>query len=212
MKTILLGLLAACQLPAALTPSVVEEGTYKLHNDEGQGTGWAVSEHYMVTAGHMCREGKGQKLRAISSTHDTFTVEVVDAEEVDTDTEHKDVCLMHSDRPLPHPLILASEMPKVGTPAFYVGYPLGDFVRSEGVYKGDTDGPDATWNDYVVTTTCDHGASGSAFFTAAGVFGVLVRLQVIGEEILPGNEGCVATPLADITGMLKANGIELPTK
>jgi hypothetical protein len=58
------------------------------------------------------------------------------------------------------------------------------------------------WNNYFTTAPCDHGASGSALYTADGVFGVLVRLRYDDEGVHPGTEGCVVSPLAQIRLLL----------
>jgi hypothetical protein len=190
-----------------MTPSVAEESTYQLFSENGQGTGWAIDGDHMVTAGHMCDAGKGTKLSARTNTGFQFSVEVVDFD-MSYDGFHapKDICLLKSDRKLGTHVILAGDMPVEGTEAWYVGYPRGEFVKSVGKYIGDADGVQ-TWNNYVVTAPCDHGASGSAYFTEAGVFGVLVRLLLVGDEVRDGSEGCVATPLGDIFDILHRNGI-----
>lgn len=210
MKPLLgLALIAGCQFSPPMTPSAAEEGTYELFDSEGQGTAWAVDEHHMVTAGHMCTDGKGAGLTARTADGFQFRVEVVDYDldgYDDDSAPKKDVCLLHSDRPLPHPLPLAEEMPAVGTEAWFVGYPRHTYVKSVGEYLGDIDGIQH-WNDYAVSAPADHGASGSAVFTADGVFGVLVRGLVVGVEIH--QDGFAATPLADIRALLKRNGIEL---
>ncbi len=213
MKTLLpLAVLAGCQFSSPMTPSAAEQGTYELFVDDSQGTGWAIDEHHLVTAGHMCTDGVGSKLAARTSTGFQFQTEVVDYEMdgyEDEKTPLKDACLLYSERPLAAPLPLAAEMPAVGTEAWFVGYPLGTYVKSVGTYLGDTDGVQK-WNDYTVSAPCDHGASGSAFFTDEGVFGVLVRVLVVGVDVRPGTDGCAATPLVDIKALLKRNG--LPTE
>lgn len=204
-----LALLAGCQITPPTTPKATEEATYKLFDDLGQGTGWAVDEHHMVTAGHMCADADtGGMLTARTSDGLQFQVVVIDWElttSFDSDVL-KDVCLLYSARPLPAPLALAADLPAKDTEAWFVGYPKGQRVKSVGFYVGDTDGVQV-WDDYVVTAPCDHGASGSAYVTEAGVFGVLVRGIVVGTQVLPGSYGCVATPLADIKAILVRNGL-----
>lgn len=220
MKTLVLLalLLVACQPVPPMTPSLAEEATYKTLTGDSLGTSFAISEHYLLTAGHMC---DGVKKVALEGTnHVRFAADVVDYE-LDYDT-NADICLLHTDRKLPQSVSFALQMPSAGDEVWYVGYPLGDFTKGVGVYVGDTD--EAHNNDFTSSAPCDHGASGSAMFSASGVYGILVRLQVFeappsmldellgrdkGLDIRPGPEGCVVTPLEQIGTFLKKNGLSL---
>jgi hypothetical protein len=100
------------------------------------------------------------------------------------------------------PLPLAETMPVLGDEVGYVGYPLGVLTRSKGNYFGDIDGPFVNWNNYTHDAPCNPGASGSGMYHAGGVWGVLVRRIVVGQDVLSGDAGCVASPLPQILDIL----------
>jgi len=210
VKYILLAVLTACQLPAPLAPQSAEDATFKMLAGGSQGTAWAVSDHYLVTAGHMCDET--DKYALVTSRGERFGATLVDyvqmypADDIAREVP-EDVCLIKTDRTLSVHLTLAEDMPWVGEQVYYVGYPLGEWTKSFGVYEGDQD-DDQHWNDYSFSAPCDHGASGSAVISVHGVWGVLVRVKVVDDKVLPGTEGCVATPLSAVRDLLRANGVQ----
>jgi hypothetical protein len=185
-----------------MTPQVVEESTYKMITpDGGQCSAWAVDKNYLVSAGHCCSEPGWYFV--YSSTQRVFAAQVVDYKEVDHTTQVPlDICLLATEAPLPAPLKLADAMPTPETPVFTVGYPNGEFTHSQGVYVGDIDGEYRFDNDYFATAPCDRGASGSPISTQDGVYGVIVRLVVLGDQVLPGDAGCVASPLSQILDIM----------
>ena len=197
-------LLSACQLPDPVAPSAAEDATYKILSEDALGTAWAVGPHNLITAGHIC---DGQDRFALVTTRGIrFGAEKVDLD-YDDDTV-ADVCLLQTERGLGPGLSLAQSMPAVGDAVYFVGYPQGEWTKSEGAYLGDVDGP-AAWSNYTFSAPCDRGASGSAVLSDEGVFGVLVRLIVTedatGFRVHSGVEGCVVTPLPDIQTILQKN-------
>lgn len=210
MKTsILIALsLAACgniSRPTSPTEPPLDgtASTYKIITPEGaQCTGWVIAPGYIATAGHCCDE-EGE-YSFIGTGGDEATGEVVFYE--DKSQEGKaplDHCLLKANGPIAEPMPLAAEMPGDGQPVEFVGYPMGHLFHSKGQYVGDADGPYQHYNDYFATTPCDHGASGSAMYSADGVYGILVRLYFTGAEVWPGVAGCVASPLPQIEELLK---------
>lgn len=199
--------LTGCQHPSSLTPvapATAEDSTYKMLTGNALGTAWAASDHYLITAGHMCDET--DKYALVSSLGERFGATLVDYSQTyrEDDTAPvvpDDICLIKTDRTLTSYLPLAGDMPSVGDAVYYVGYPKGEWAKSYGVYEGDLD--DEHWNDYSFSAPCDHGASGSAVLDASGhVWGVLVRVKVVDGEARPGVEGCVASPLSQIISIL----------
>lgn len=214
MKSLLfvaLALSACAHVPApaapdtspAMSDELADAATYKvLTPDRSQGTAWAVGTHTLITAGHICDAGPG-KYEIISSDGVHLVAEpVIWTFDYPDDRPPLDVCAMRSEFVLPAVFPLAPAMPAEGTPVEYFGYPLGNHVHSEGTFYGDIDGPESFLNDYFADTPCDHGASGSAMYSDAGAYGVLVRLVVVGDQVLPGEVGCVATPLSQIVDVL----------
>lgn len=184
-----------------VTPKVAESATYKLFaNDESQGTGWAVSDHYIMTAGHMCEYNEDNYI-AVSNTERRFRLHSVAWEKSLVDGQ-TDLCLLKSEAKLPNTLVIADEMPKVGDKIGYVGYPNGEYSEHEGKYLGDIDGPENQGNDFAFSAWADHGASGSALFTDRGVWGVLVRLRTDGGFVHDPIDGGVAIPLDKIKKFL----------
>jgi len=200
MRLILL-LLASCYHAPPQAPERREEPTYMMITPGiGQCTAWGIDDSHVITAGHCCHEEGEYTL--ISSFHRHVKATVVRF--LDEDYEDRtptDVCLMRTYSPVQH-MSLATEMPQIDAPMAFVGYPRGEWVHSTGFYIGDVDGPFQNWNNYAFTAPCDKGASGSAVFTDAGVFGVLVRLGFTGEDVLPGAMGCIASPLSQIVEIL----------
>lgn len=203
--------LAACNLvPAPGTPTadpinaeIATAATFMILAPDGsQGTGWAVGEHLLVTAGHVCDGGQGQYV-AVSPDLQVISVRTLFAEDrYFEDRPPIDICVMGTDDKFSVVLPLAPQMPHVGQRAEYVGFPMSVYKHSVGEYKGDIDGPDYFLSDYASTAPCNHGASGSAMFTEDGVYGVLVRLVVVGDQVFPGSMGCVASPLDQIVAAL----------
>lgn len=205
--------LAACNLvPAPSTPvldtpvinaDIATAATFMILAPDGsQGTGWAAGARHVVTAGHVCDGGKGQYM-AVSNDLQVFTVTPLVWE--DLFYSHRppiDICVMGTEETLRVVLPLAPQMPYVGQRAEYVGFPSSIYKHSVGEYRGDIDGPEIFLSDYASTAPCAPGASGSAMFTEDGVYGVLVRLAVIGDQVLPGSMGCVASPLDQIVDVL----------
>jgi hypothetical protein len=125
--------------------------------------------------------------------------------------------LLETRQELNNPLVIADKMPVVGEKIYFVGWPLGVELKSEGKYLGDLDGPDNHYNDDVFDAPCDHGASGSAMFTSRGVWGVLVRIRTDNDThdgLLPsdgmreGSEGGVAIPLKELVNFLKEGNVD----
>ncbi len=209
MKYLLLAL-AACQFPAPAAPQFAEDSTFKMLAGTSIGTAWAVSEHHLITAGHMC--SATDKYALVSRAGERFAAELVDyaddyPELLTNPGPMSDICLIHTDRTLSVHLTLADKLPAIGQQVFYVGYPRGEWTKSFGRYQGDVDGPSNHWSDYSFSAPCDHGASGSAVLSSSGVWGVLVRIKVIGGELHDGAEGCAATPLHEIRDLLRRNGL-----
>jgi S1-C subfamily serine protease len=195
-------LLSGCYRPTPLTPEVAEESTYKIITPSGgQCTGWVVDEDgHLVTAGHCCDEDGDYSL--ISTSNRVGKARVIAFEDDSSDAPPTDVCLMKAYGSVAAPLPLAGEMPDVGDKVFFVGFPRGIYKRSEGAYRGDVDG-DSRWHDFSSSAPCDRGASGSAMLSEDGAWGVLVRLHFTGETVLPGDFGCVASPLDQILSILQ---------
>ncbi len=199
---------AACtQYPAldqpdapVVTPESAEAATYMILTPGGSlGTAWAVDDRHVITAGHVCKDGVGDFVLK-STTGRMMTATALAWE--DDDEDMTDICVLEAHSELGPALPLASEMPREGDVVGFVGYPLGVLTHSEGAYVGDVDGPVRIGNDYVSTAPCDHGASGSAMYYRDGVYGVLVRLVVVGDQVLPGDQGCAASPLSQIVDIL----------
>lgn len=183
-------------------PPVAEAATYYvLTPDLGQCTAWGVAEGHAMTAGHCCHEDGTYTLISDRNRHVEATV--VRYNDVDhEDRVPLDACLLQTESPIRY-LDLATKMPEVGDYVQYVGYPKGKWIHSEGFYKGDIDGPYQFWNDHHFTAPCDKGASGSAVLNSSGqVWGILVRLAFLGEEVYPGTYGCIASPLSQIHQVL----------
>jgi hypothetical protein len=177
MRNLLLSLifLMGCYLKQyPVTPDVAETATYRLAAGDYLGTAWAVNEHTLITAGHMC-EIPGESYVATSTSGRSFRVHSTAWEQGGQGIY--DMCALHSEAPLNNWLVIADRLPKLGEQVWYNGFPDGVYVRETGVYIGDTDGKNAHFNDYVATAPSDHGASGSALFTKRGVWGILVRIR-----------------------------------
>lgn len=211
MKLLPLLFLAACVVPVTVTPeqpSMTEQAssaTYQMFTpDRAQCTAWAVDDHHVISAGHCCDEEGTYTL--IGEHFKTVYATVVAYQDEDFDDGPPvDVCLLQSTESVGPGIPLAKELPEPGDTVGFVGYPLGKRTVSTGEYVGDVDGPFQFYDDYTATAPCDHGASGSAMYSAAGVYGVLVRLVIVGDQVLPGSQGCVASPLEQILGLL--NGV-----
>jgi hypothetical protein len=176
--------------------------TYMLLSPGGsQCTAWSVNDHYLVSAGHCCDEPGEYTL--VNEDLKVAKATVVAAEDmVPNEGAPVDVCVLKTTTNVGPGLPLAPAMPTPGTRMGYVGYPLGEYTIATGEYVGDIDGPYADWDNFASTAPCDHGASGSGLYTEAGAYGVLVRLLIIGNDVLPGEMGCVASPLSQIVAAL----------
>lgn len=77
----------------------------------GSGTAFAIGEHFLLTAGHVC-------------AHENLYIddELVTVVKVDED---KDLCLLYSETTHEHYLKLASFAPNRGDRLYMLGYPLG---------------------------------------------------------------------------------------
>lgn len=194
--------LASChagQYP--VTPQIAEEGTYQMIIDGAMGTAWAVNDHQLVTAGHMC-EQMNDNVVMISTSGRRFHGKIVVWDQAQG-SYMSDLCLVNTDYTMPNPLNLAPEMPKIGQEMGYVGFPNGVYSEHQGVYQGDMDGPDYNEQDYSFSAWCDHGASGSAVYDDRGVWGVLVRLKVTAEgDVMTPEDGGVAIPLGTLKEFL----------
>ncbi len=208
MKFALIALLTGCMYGKVETPAPAEDTAYKLFTPDGaQCTAWAVGEHSLITAGHCCdmdpTEAAPVPFYAVQPGKGWVEAEIVTYRHEDQDmADPLDVCALSTEAPLGAYLELADEMPAIDAPVEYVGYPLGEWIHSTGVYKGDVDGPFQFYNNYVGTAPCDHGASGSAMTVNGKAYGVLVRLMIVGDQVLPGDMGCVASPLDQIRAVL----------
>lgn len=195
--------LTACFFPEPnepinpINPDIAEASTYKvLTPGFSQCTGWVADElGHVITAGHCC-DVPGE-YRLISSTSRGITASLVAWE--DDDEDKVDICLLRANSRVAPPLPLADAMPNIGDSVGYVGYPKGVLTRSTGKYLGDIDGPEQHWADYTSDAPCNHGASGSAMYHEGGVYGVLVRLIVVGDD----ERGCAASPLSQIVDILQ---------
>lgn len=181
IKTLLLPILILLTLSSCylkqypVTPEVADSATYMfMANDSYQGTAWAVNDHTLITAGHMCDANEDNYV-AVGTTGRSFRAHSLAWEHGGKGLA--DLCALHTDAPLPNSLIIADVMPNIGDKVWYNGFPKGKYVRETGKYIGDTDGKDAHFNDFVATAPEDHGASGSAMYTTRGVWGVLVRIR-----------------------------------
>lgn len=234
LSLVFLFCLSACYLKHyPVTPQVVQAGTYEMFVDAGifghaQGTAWAVDEHHLVTAGHMC-ENKAESSILKSTVNQRHIRAKAVLWEMGLDG-HTDLCLLQTDQRLDGPLVIARHMPYLGQDVTFVGWPLGVSVVSKGKYIGDVDGPDEHLNDNVFTAPCDHGASGSAVFTSEGVWGVLVRVRTDNAAhdglkinlddpknvgVHDGSDGCAAIPLPELMSLLRdgnVNYIRTPSR
>jgi hypothetical protein len=118
-----------------------------------------------------------------------------------------DMCILYTSTTLPDPLVIADRMPAINDLVEWTGYPQGHYGHSKGKYVGDLDGKEGSANDDVVLAPSDHGASGSAVFTARGVVGVLVRARTDGGFVHPGEDGFVMVPLPELIQLLKDAGV-----
>lgn len=185
-----------------ITDETAEAGTYKVFTGVSIGTGWAVTEDLLITAGHLCDAGPHEYM-LFDKDGVVIVAKPVKWVNADGPGVPRDVCVMRAAGGLV-PLPLADRMPAEGTPVEYFGYPRANYAHHEGVYIGDIDGNATQWNDYVATAPCAPGASGSAMYSDAGVYGVLVRLMFTGAEVIDGEFGCVASPLGQIVEILAA--------
>jgi len=193
-------LLVSCHVQRyTVNMKAATSGTYKVFSEDAQGTAWAIDDHHLVTAGHLCETFSDHFILISGSWR--FQAKSV-LWEKSRETGHKDLCLLETEGTLPDPLTLSDRMPRVGEDIHYVGFPLGKYTEQDGKYVGDLDGDEYDWNDAVFSAKCDHGASGSAVFFKRGVWGVLVRLRTDGGFVHDGDEGCVAIPLSDLKKFL----------
>lgn len=181
-------LLPSCYLKSyPVTPEVAENSTYRLSTPEVTGTAWVVAPHFVVTAGHLCDKDGPYVLEqdgwSTTAERVIWTTSIGPA---------RDACIMYSPKELARPLVLAKGEPAIGTPSGYVGYPYGEYGAHQGVYEGN--GASSAW--------CAPGASGSAQFTAYGVWGVLVDLKPISSDLFSGDKGCLHTPIKEVKDML----------
>lgn len=152
------------------TPEGVVNSVYKIvaiqdGDTQWSGTGWKVSEGFMMTAGHVCdTEGQdGFTFRAIGRWNQEYPVTVVKF------SRDPDLCLISAPH-LPGPSMSRfSVMSYYGADLWYSGAPVGVFGDgtvpfAKGVYIG---GNKAMIAGYP-------GASGSAIYTKDGIVGVLV--------------------------------------
>lgn len=186
-----------------LNPDVVSYSTFKIYMGDGQGTAWAVDEHHLVTAGHVCERG-GPGAVIMDGVRRYPAKPVL----WNYGSGEHDVCVLRTEFTLSRPLIIAKSMPKVGDKVAFVGYPYGEYIRSSGTFLGDTDGEES-YNNAAFTAPCGPGASGSPVYTSKGVWGVLVRLRTdeIGLPMLP-SDGCVAIELKELKAILDAADVD----
>lgn len=210
MRNLLLALLfltctlAGCYLKSfPLNPQIAGNASYKIYSEAGSATAWVVDAHHVVTAGHFCEASLGMDI-AMNNLTKHIPLETVEWELSDYNGRF-DLCVLKSEVELTHPLIIASQEPKPNDPIYTVGYPLGKWTSSSGVYLGDLDpgeGESNTWNDSAFNAYCDHGSSGSAVYTLQGVVGVEVRFRTDGNRIHDGSDGCVMVKLGDLRDFL----------
>lgn len=181
--------LAACTFPTGRRQA--DESTFKLTaKDIATGTAWVVAPHTLMTAGHMC-EMPGPDATYFATDWNGRSVLAHPFLWEMSDSELADLCLLHTAAPLGRPLHLADDMPDVGTPVHYIGYPLGIYTASDGVYEGAN----------ASSAPCDHGASGSGMYSDEGVFGVLVQLR---QDLKP---GCLSVPIDEVRKFLTEAGV-----
>lgn len=199
---LLIGCAAPIQHPEPQTfADQVDDATYLLITPSAGGcTAWGIDETHAVTAGHCCVDPGTYTLITRNNHHIGALVEKT-LYDYDKPGAPDDACLLETSEPVNF-VDLAPEMPGVGVHMETIGFPHLKYADSHGEYLGDQDGPFEHLDDYTFTAPCDHGASGSAVFTDDGVFGILVRLYVEGDQIYPPEMGCVASPLSQIHELL----------
>lgn len=193
--------LSACYLRHyPLTPEVAKGATYKVRTPSGGGTAFAVSKHFLVSAGHVC-EMEGPFV--LHSGYRRIPVEPVLWWQ---DEGQRDICVLKTEISLDNWLVISLTMPKIGDKVGFVGYPLLEYGEGTGTYLGDIDGNE-DMNDSATDAPCNRGASGSAFYHEGGVWGVLVRLRTDGGYLHDPSEGCVAVGLPVLLEILKEAGV-----
>jgi hypothetical protein len=131
--------LAACTFSAVPTGRrQADESTFKLTaKDIATGTAWVVAPHTLMTAGHMC-EMPGPDATYFATDWNGRSVLAHPFLWEMSDSELADLCLLHTAAPLGRPLHQADDMPDVGTPVHYIGYPLASIRLPMASTRGRT--------------------------------------------------------------------------
>lgn len=160
-----------------LSASVAAKSSFKIviSNDKGvpvgSGTAWIVgiqeNTTYIMTAGHVCDKPPLDTFQLIGQDSTTYPVQKRMM------ATKPDLCLLTHEGIIGKPLWISTHDPVYGQAVGYVGAPNGHF--GEGLapyYRGSYIG------DNCITTPAYPGASGSAVWTADGVVGVLVGVDM----------------------------------
>ena len=185
-----------------VTAQVADSATFKLNTGDYLGTAWAVNDHYLVTAGHMCQDAGDMVIQNGIHFYPANWVAFQYSE-----SGQDDLCVLHTPVTLDRHLVIADQMPGVGESIGFVGYPGGEYYVGKGRFLGDMDGDD-TENDAAFSAPADHGASGSAMFTSRGVWGVLVRRRTDGGYIHPAADGGAAVDLTHLVRFLNEQSVD----
>jgi S1-C subfamily serine protease len=162
--------------PTALSPdglSQVERAAVRVRNvacgGVGTGSGFALSEHLLVTNSHVVAGASVLQL----DTYDGRDIEVGTADAATI----ADLALVRTTEPLPAVLPIAAADPRAGDPVSIVGYPGGGPLRtSTGAVLGYTSDALGVNADQVFATDArvEPGSSGSAVVDTGGaVVGVV---------------------------------------
>ena len=162
-------------LSASCTPFTHNpyQGTFKVEGYRlatmqvlGNGTGFAVGEHYLITASHVCIHASD----SIGFFNDLVPLKVV---RMDTTV---DLCLMYSEVPFVHWLKVAKVEPKQGDYVAIYGYPEGvpHDMKTEGTFSGGIE--EGYTQMYQLSCPAYGGNSGGPVVNSDGeVIGVLLQ-------------------------------------
>lgn len=115
----------------------VKVGKSKLYRHIGNGTAFAISEHEIITAGHICAELKDPTVSLsiyylnnkmlIEKSKEKLVVSISD--------ESKDLCLLYVENNPLKPIKLSDTVPLLGDRVYVVGFfGDGDYIMTEGFY------------------------------------------------------------------------------
>lgn len=186
-----------------LAPSIV-----KIGDDFSYGTGWVLSENYVLTNWHVVDYMSGP-ISIQTFDGDTIFGSVIATEEFD------DIAVIRLDQPTSLPPLSLSQAPvEEGEPVFFVGHPgaMGDWMIGVGIVGSQ----DEFFPEFIRTTLpADPGASGSPMFNMAGevvalisgCMGSIDESRPIGDgstvhSVIPG------PPVADNCGGTEINRVK----